>query len=101
MLRFVRGLANRGENGYRSEIKSLHKIADNKVEALEFDVAEDFRGLGITLRDIKLKKGVLIAAVIRGNNVIYPNGTTTLEIGDSVIVMTTLEKLCDLGDIMA
>ncbi len=101
VLRFVRGLANRGENGYKSAIKSLHKIADNKVEALEFDVAEDFVGLGITLRDIKLKKGILIAAVIRGNNVIYPGGDTTLELGDSVIVMTTIEKLCDLGDILA
>jgi trk system potassium uptake protein TrkA len=101
VLRFVRGLANRGENGYKSEIKSLHKIADNKVEALEFDVAEDFEGLGITLRDIKLKNGVLIAAIIRGNNVIYPNGDTKLEIGDGVIVMTTIEKLCDLGDILA
>jgi len=101
VLRFVRGLANRGENGYKSAIKSLHKIADNKVEALEFDVAEDFDGLGVTLRDIKLKKGILISAVIRGNNVIYPDGATTLEIGDSVIVMTTIEKLCALGDILA
>lgn len=101
VLRYVRGLANRGENGYKSEIKSLHKIADNRVEALEFDVAEDFDCVGVPLRDVKWKKNLLIAAVIRENTVIYPHGNTTLEVGDSVIVMTTQEHLCDLGDTLA
>ena len=98
VLRYVRGLANRGEQGYKSALKSLHKIADNRVEALEFDVAEDFRHIGIPLRSINWKKNLLIAAVIRENNVIYPHGNTTLEIGDSVIVMTTNTHLCDLED---
>ena len=98
VLRYVRGLANRGEAGYKSALKSLHKIADNRVEALEFDVAEDFDFIGVPLRSIKWKKNLLIAAVIRENNVIYPHGDTTLEVGDSVIVMTTHTQLCDLGD---
>jgi trk system potassium uptake protein TrkA len=98
VLRYVRGLANRGEQGYKSALKSLHKIADNRVEALEFDVAEDFECIGIPLRDIHWKKNLLIAAVIRENNVIYPHGNTVLELGDSVIVMTTNTHLCDLGD---
>ena len=98
VLRYVRGLANRGEQGYKSALKSLHKIADNRVEALEFDVAEDFKHIGIPLRSINWKKNLLIAAVIRENNVIYPHGNTTLEIGDSVIVMTTNTHLCDLED---
>ena len=101
VLRYLRGLANRGEKGYLSGIKSLHKIADNKVEALEFDVAEDFPHIGITLKDIKWKNNLLIAAVIRDGNVIYAHGSTTLEIGDSVIITTTNEKLYDLGDALA
>lgn len=101
VLRYVRGLANRGETGYKSALKSLHKIADNRVEALEFDVAEDFDCVGIPLRDINWKKNLLIAAVIRENNVIYPHGDTTLAVGDSVIVMTTHHQLCDLGDTLA
>lgn len=101
VLRYVRGLANVGEAGYKSALKSLHKIADNRVEALEFDVAEDFDAIGIPLRDVKWKKNLLIAAVIREGTVIYPHGNTVLELGDSVIVMTTIEHLCDLGDTLA
>jgi len=99
VLRYIRGLANRGEDGSLSQIKSLHRMADGKIEALEFDVAEDCEFTGTPLRSIKLKKNVLIAAIIRDNNVIYPGGDTTLEIGDGVIVMTTNEHTCDLGDI--
>lgn len=101
VLRYLRGLANRGEQGWKSGIKSLHKIADNNVEALEFDVAEDFPHLGVPLKDIKWKKDLLVAAVIREGSVIYAHGSTTLELGDSVIITTTNEKLYDLGDALA
>ena len=98
VIRYLRGLANRGEKGSLSGIKSLHRIADNRVEALEFDVAEDFVAIGKQLKEIKWKKNLLIAAVIREGAVIYANGSTTLEIGDSVIIMTTNKQLCDLED---
>ena len=100
VLRYIRGLANRYEEGALSQIKSLHRMEDGKVEALEFDITENFDSVGVALRDVKLKKNVLIAAIIRENNVIYPGGDTKLEVGDSVVVMTTNEHTCDLGDII-
>ena len=101
VLRYLRGLANRGEKGSKSAIKYLHKLADNRVEALEFDVADDFDCIGVPLKDIKWKKNILVAAVIRDNTVIYAHGSTTLEVGDSVIIVTTNPQLCDLGDTLA
>lgn len=103
VLRYIRGLANKGEKGYKSEIKTLYKLADGRVEALEFDVADDFEFTGTPLRSLstKLKKNILIAAIIRDGNVIYPHGNTSFEFGDRVVVMTTLSNLCDLGDIIA
>ncbi len=101
VLRYARGQANRGAVGYKSAIKALHKFADNKVEALEFDVAEDFAAAGVTLRELKLKDNILVAAIIRDGSVIYPHGNSTLEVGDSVIIMTTRRQLCDLGDTLA
>jgi trk system potassium uptake protein TrkA len=101
VLRYLRGLANRGEKGSKSAIKSLHRIADNRVEALEFDVADDFECTGMPLKDIKWKKNTLVAAVIRDNNVIYAHGSTTLEVGDSVIIVSTNPHLCDLQDTLA
>ena len=100
VLRYIRGLANRGEDGSHSQIKSLYRMADGRVEALEFDVADDFGEIGVPLRNIKIRRNVLIAAIIRENTVIYPGGDTKLEVGDSVIVMTTNEHTCTLGDII-
>ena len=103
VLRYIRGLANKGENGYKSEIRTLYKLADGRVEALEFDVADDFEYTGIALRDLnpKLKGNLLIAAIIREGAVIYPHGNTTLEFGDRVVVITKSSNLRDLGDIIA
>ena len=101
VLRYLRGLANRGEKGSKSAIKYLHRLADNRVEALEFDVADDFEATGTPLKDIKWKKNILVAAVIRENTVIYAHGSTTLEVGDSVIILTTNKQLCDLQDALA
>ena len=101
VLGYVRGLSNAEGLGSKSCIKALYNIANNCVEALEFDVAEDFKGLSTPLREIKLKKNLLLAAIIRNGAVIYPNGMTTLEIGDSVIVVTSDNRLYNLNNILA
>lgn len=101
VLRYIRGLAGTADHENSGAIKSLHKLVEGNVEALEFDVTEDFNGIGKPLREIKLKKNLIIAAVIRDNSVIYPNGETAFKAGDSVIVMTTNEHLCYLDDILA
>ena len=100
VIRYIRGLSGLKENS-QSTIKALYKLAANKVEALEFDVGEDFPGKSTPLKDLSLKKNTLIAAIIRNNNVVYPNGQTTLEKGDSVIVVTTNEHMNGLEDILA
>ncbi len=101
VLGYVRGLSNAEGLGSKSGIKALYTIADNKVEALEFDVADDFSMLSTPLKNIKLKKNLLLAAIIRSGNVIYPNGMTTLEVGDSVIVVTADNRLYNLDNILA
>ncbi len=101
VLRYIRGLAGMKDHENAGQLRSLHKLVGGRVEALEFDVTDKFDGLYKPLRSIKLKKELIIAALIRGNNIIYPNGETSLMAGDSVIVMTTNENLCDLDDILA
>ncbi len=101
VLRYIRGLVGMEGHENAGRLRSLHKLVGGRVEALEFDVERDFDALGQPLRSVKLKKDLIIAAIIRGSNIIYPNGETVLMSGDSVIVMTTNENLCDLDDILA
>ncbi len=102
VLRYVRGIES-GRKGSRvsGNIKTLYKICDNKAEALEFDVTPNFGYCGVALKDLKIKKNLLIASIVRNDSVLIPGGLTTIESGDSVIVVTTDEQLCDINDIMA
>ena len=104
VLRYLRGLDNskkttRGEN---AGIQALYKLCQGGAEALEFNVDENFRALGIPFMstDFKMKKNTLIASIVRRNTVIFPHGSSTLEVGDSVIIVTTNPQLSDLNDIL-
>jgi trk system potassium uptake protein TrkA len=96
IVSYVRALNNsRGSN-----IVTLHKLINNKVEALEFIAKEDKDLINIPLKDLKLKENTLIAAIIRDGRVIYPSGMDVIEPNDSVIIVTTNQFLDDLNDIL-
>ena len=58
------------------------------------------KSLLMWLKELSLKDGVLIAAVIRGKNLIVPNGGTVLEDSDLVILVTTRELVSSLDDVL-
>ncbi len=99
ILRYLRGLSS--TDG--SKVQNLYKIVDGKAEALEFIAAEGFEYLGVPINDMrsKLKKNLIIACIIRKQRIIYPHGGDTIELGDSVIVVTSsAETLHGLEDII-
>lgn len=88
--RFIRGIT---EKGAREEnIKSLYRFAKNTAEAIEFVAKKDFVEIGKALKDINLKKDIVVAFIIRNNKVIMPNGLTTIEVGDRVIIISSADK---------
>lgn len=87
------------ENNIGSNVETLYKIIDNKVEALEFHVSEDSELVDITLEELSLRKNVIVGCVNRKGNVFIPHGKDTLKTGDSVIIVTTIPGLSDLDDI--
>ncbi len=97
ILSYVRSLKNAAD----SSIESLYHLVGDKVEAIEFTVKEKIPGLtGIPLMDIHLKKNILICAVIRKRQVIIPNGSDTIELGDSVVIVTKEHRFTNLRDIL-
>ena len=95
ILSYVRALDNkRGSN-----VLTLYRLVNNQVEALEFAVRTQSKILDRPLKDLSLKKNCLIACIIRGETVIIPNGNSTIEIGDNVVVVTTHKNFDDLFDI--
>lgn len=96
IARYVRGK----ENSQGSTVLTLHRLVDDRVEALEFLATKSFRELSKPLRTVKTNENVLIACILRKNLVITPNGNDSIEDGDRVIVVTTNNFLDDLNDIL-
>ena len=96
IVQYVRGLQNAGG----SSITTLHKLVDNRVEAIEFTASGNSKILNVPLKELKLKRDLLIAGIIRGNKVIIPNGDVSIMRDDSVVVVTTNRYFQDLDDIV-
>ncbi|MGQ9508087.1 MAG: Trk system potassium transporter TrkA [Thermodesulfobacteriota bacterium] len=63
---------------------SLHGI---DAEALEFEITESNKLVDKPLKDLSLPKGALIAAIVRGNEVIIPYGRSSMKPGDRAILV--------------
>ena len=87
------------KNNIGNNLETLYKIIDNKVEALEFNVAEDSGLIDITLEELDLSDNAIIGCVNRKGRIFIPHGKDSLKPGDSVIVVTTISGLTDLDDI--
>lgn len=97
IVQYVRAM----ENSFgSSNVETLHRIVNNQVEALEFRVREKSRIVGVPLKNLQLKKDLLIACIVRNSQPIIPGGSSTIEVGDGVIVVTTNPHFQDLCDIL-
>jgi trk system potassium uptake protein TrkA len=98
ILRYVRSFANSADS---SAIESLHKIMNDRIEALELSVKDDIPELtDLPLKRIRPRAGVLIACIVRGGDVIIPGGDDCIKKGDSVIIMSTGNRINSLKDII-
>lgn len=102
LMRFVRNVTVYNEKG--NDIRRIYSIAGGLAEAIEFVAYDDckFKGVPLKSPEFKLKKGIILAAVTRGNKVIIPNGDTAIQPGDDVIVIAKSgHRLNILNDIFA
>lgn len=88
------------KNSLGSNVETLYKLMNGSVEALEFNATAEFRGIRTTLKDLRLKPGMLIAGIIRGRKAIIPSGEDMIMSGDRVVVIVSGQKLYDLSDIV-
>lgn len=97
ILQVVRSL----QNSKGSIMKALYRIAGERAEAMEFVVNHTTRNLGIPLKNLKLKPGILIAVIIHNDKIIIPEGSSKIEAGDTVIIVSRDSVILDINDIYA
>ncbi len=95
IISYIRAL----ENTIGSNVLTLYRLVNDQVEALEFLAKKQENIYDKPLRELKIKHDCLIACIIRGNEVIIPNGNDCIKLDDSVIVVTTHKNFDDLTDI--
>ena len=81
IVQYVRALQN--EAG--SNIKTLYRILDDRVEALEFTVHEVSAATGVPLSELHLKPNLLLCCITRGDKIIIPRGGAPIQLGDTVV----------------
>lgn len=97
MLRYARALESSGSN---TEIETLYRLMDGKVEALEFIVNDESAVTGKPLRALRLKNNILFAGILRERKPILPTGEDCILPGDHVIVLAANHRLQTLTDIL-
>ena len=97
IVSYVRAMQN---SSGRSSVETLYNIIEDKVEALEFNIRETSQVTGIPLAKLRTRKGVLVAAIVRRGQLILPDGSSTIEKGDSVVIITTEKGLSEITDIL-
>lgn len=96
ILRYVRAM----QNSIGSNMETLYRIIENKVEALEFHIEDNSGITDIPLEELPIKKNILIACINRNGKTIIPNGSSTIQVGDNVIVVTTENGLRNIQNII-
>ena len=88
------------KNSTNSNIETLYHMFDNRAEAIEFCVDEPSSVTGIPLKDLMLKNDLLVSFIYRNGKVQIPSGLDTIEVGDTVMIVTTHTGLDNIQDII-
>lgn len=96
IMHFIRGRVN----AQYSDLQAMHHLTNGQIETLQFQIKEANKMTAKPLSQLKLKKGVLIAAIIRKGKTIFPTGEDRLEVGDQLLVTTLLPNITKIYDLI-
>ena len=96
IVRYVRAM----NKTIGTNLETLYQIIKGKVEAAEFIVKTDSALTAAPLMQLKLRDGVLVAAIVRNGKVLIPRGSDTIQQGDSVVIVTNHLGLHDMNDLL-
>lgn len=95
IVRYVRALKDQ-----TGAAVAVHSIADGQAEAVEFLVDKDTKYCGVPLKDLQIKKNVLVVCIGHGADIEIPNGNSSFQEGDSLILVTNGDHVIyNLNDI--
>ncbi len=97
IIGYVRGM----QNSKGSIIDALYKIMDGKAEVISFIANSSTHFLNIPLKELNLKKDLIIACILHRSVITIPHGNESIQSGDKVLIVTKGHHIIkDLNDIL-
>ncbi|HEX6133554.1 MAG TPA: Trk system potassium transporter TrkA [Longimicrobiales bacterium] len=85
----------------RGSVLAVATLKGTRAEGVEFNVSHRFPHAGTPLSEVRFPRGSLIGAIVRGDQVIIPGGTDTIQPGDRVVVFALPEARRQVEDLFA
>jgi len=82
-------------------VRSVAQLLEDRIEIVEAEAVKGSQLTSGTLADVKLPRGVLVAALRRGEKLLVPRGSDRAESGDRVLFITTTENAPKLADFLS
>ena len=95
VVQYIRAVENSGS----SLCESVYNF-DDIFEVIEFKVKENFKALNKKIKDLSIRDNLLISAIQRGKNIIYPTGEDEIKLKDSILIIAKNGTLRDLNDLV-
>ncbi len=85
----------------RGRIRSVHSIPEGFGEVIEAEALETSSLVGVAIREADLPDGVLVGAIVRGEEVIIPRGDTVIRTNDLVVIFAATEAVRKIEKLFA
>ncbi|MGH1403248.1 MAG: Trk system potassium transporter TrkA [Alphaproteobacteria bacterium] len=76
----------------RGRVRGIHNLRDGEFEVMEIEVSDSSKIVNKKIKDMEFPSGVIIGAVIRGDDVIIPDPDMEIVAEDHVIILSLREK---------
>ncbi len=86
ILRFVQG----------RKLVAVSHVLQGQAEVIEIIAHDKMRILNKPLQELELPKGIIIGTIVRNEEVIIPNGNTTILPNDRVVIFCRLSEVSEL-----
>jgi trk system potassium uptake protein TrkA len=81
-------------------VRSVAPLLEDRVELLEADAVDGSKLVSGTLAEVGLPRGVLVAAVRRGEAILVPRGEDAVEVGDRVVLIASVTNAAKLAEFL-
>lgn len=97
IVKYVRAI----ENGSKSSCESIYVFDKEHFEMIEFNIKKEFKGLNIKLKDLNIKPNILVVAINRHKNIIFPTGEDSIKEKDTIVLAVgENQDIKDINDIL-